>query len=107
MLSHDSYICLQLQQLSIADGIFTRNPWPLAQLSSLPRLSCLSVAWDTGLWAPGQVLQETEALQVTTFVCIPAPSLQHIFLCSQGSSAAVVFCTVVYDLYSAVADIAA
>ena len=54
----------QLQSLSISDTTFTRDPWSLEQLSRLPALSGLCVAWDTGLWAPGQVEAETHALQV-------------------------------------------
>lgn len=54
----------QLQQLSVSDATYTRDPWSLEQLAWLPKLSSLSLAWDTGLWAPGQVLQEADALQV-------------------------------------------
>lgn len=53
-----------LQQLCVSDATFTREPWSLQQLAWLPKLSNLSLAWDTGLWAPGQVLQEADALQV-------------------------------------------
>jgi hypothetical protein len=54
----------QLTKLSLADAAFTRQPWALSQLGWLAGLKGLSMAWDTGLWAPGQVLQEGEALQV-------------------------------------------
>lgn len=54
----------QLTRLAIHDATFTRDPWPLSQLLWLTGLKGLEVAWDTGLWAPGQVLQEAEALQV-------------------------------------------
>jgi hypothetical protein len=54
----------QLQHLSVSDATYTRDPWSLEQLAWLPKLSSLSMAWDTGLWAPGQVVQEAEALQV-------------------------------------------
>lgn len=53
-----------LQQLCMSDAAFTREPWSLEQLAWLPQLSNLSLAWDTGLWAPGQILQEADALQV-------------------------------------------
>lgn len=55
----------QLTRLAIHDATFTRDPWPLSQLLWLPGLKGLEVAWGTGLWAPGQVLQEAEALQVS------------------------------------------
>lgn len=48
----------------MSDATFTRDPWSLDQLSLLPKLSCLNMTWDTGLWAPGQVAQEADALQV-------------------------------------------
>jgi hypothetical protein len=54
----------QLTRLAIADATFTRQPWALSQLAWLSGLRGLRLAWDTGLWAPGQVLQEGEALQV-------------------------------------------
>jgi hypothetical protein len=62
----------QLQQLSISDATYTRDPWSLEQLAWLPKLSSLSMSWDTGLWAPGQVAQEADALQVR-----PARSAQQ------------------------------
>lgn len=53
-----------LQRLAVSDASFTRDPWSLQQLAWLPKLCSMSLAWDTGLWAPGQVLLEAEALQV-------------------------------------------
>jgi hypothetical protein len=59
----------QLTRLVLADATFTREPWALSQLAWLKGLRGLVVAWDTGLWAPGQVLQEGEALQVRCCCC--------------------------------------
>lgn len=60
----------QLNRLAVQDATFTRDPWPLSQLAWLKGLRGLEVAWDTGLWAPGQVLQEGEALQVCLYLCV-------------------------------------
>lgn len=60
---------LQLQHLYVSDASFTRDPWSLEQLSWLPKLSSMSLSWDTGLWAPGQVAQEADALQVRCTAC--------------------------------------
>ena len=54
----------QLSHLALADAAFSRHPWGLGQLAGCGGLRGLSLAWDTGLWAPGQVLQEGLALQV-------------------------------------------
>lgn len=64
-----------LQRLAVSDASFTRDPWSLQQLAWLPKLCNVSLAWDTGLWAPGQVLLEAEALQVC--VCVCWHSTQH------------------------------
>ncbi|WIA41453.1 hypothetical protein OEZ86_005030 [Tetradesmus obliquus] len=53
----------QLSHLALADAAFSRHPWGLGQLAGCGGLRGLSLAWDTGLWAPGQVLQEGLALQ--------------------------------------------
>jgi hypothetical protein len=72
----------QLTRLVLADACFTREPWALSQLAWLKGLRGLAVAWDTGLWAPGQVLQEGEALQVRCSAgSMHAACVHQVFAC--------------------------
>ena len=55
----------RLTHIVLECSSFTRDPWCLGELLLMGgSLTRLEISWDTALWAPGQNMQEWEALQV-------------------------------------------